>query len=100
MFADRLELYSPGTMPNSMTIETMTRLSLPRNDILASLFSRYAPVRDAGLGREFLMDRRGAGVDVILRESERLSGRTPRYDNLSDIDLLLTIYSARGRTTA
>jgi ATP-dependent DNA helicase RecG len=95
MFADRLELYSPGALPNSMTVESMTRLSLPRNDVLAGLFARFAPVRDSGLGREFLMDRRGAGVDVILRESLALSGRNPRYENLSDIDLLLTIYSAR-----
>lgn len=94
MFADRLELYSPGALPNSMTIESMTAMSIPRNEILASLFSRYYPVRDAGLGREFLMDRRGSGVDVILRESERLSGKLPHYENLSDLELRLTLFAA------
>ena len=46
----RGELYSPGVLPNSMTV-------------------------DSGLGREYLMDRRGSGVDVILAESEKLSGK-------------------------
>ncbi|TRW96365.1 transcriptional regulator [Candidatus Methylobacter oryzae] len=94
MFADRLELYSPGALPNSMTIETMQMMSMPRNEVLSSLFSRYYPVRDSGLGREYLMDRRGSGVDVILAESERLSGRSPVYDNIADIELRLTIYAA------
>ncbi|MGZ5620253.1 MAG: ATP-binding protein [Methylobacter sp.] len=94
MFADRLELYSPGALPNSMTVETMQMMSMPRNEVLSSLFSRYYPVRDSGLGREYLMDRRGSGVDVILAESEQLSGKSPVYDNIADMELRLTIYAA------
>jgi predicted HTH transcriptional regulator len=94
LFADRLELYSPGALPNSMTVETMRLMSMPRNEVLASLFSKYYPLRDIGLGREFLMDRRGSGVDVILAESERLSGKKPLYENLVDMELKLTIYAA------
>jgi len=94
LFADRLELYSPGTLPNSMTVETMQMMSMPRNELLASLFSRYYPVRDTGLGREYLMDRRGSGVDVILAESEQLSGKRPVYDDIADMELRLTIYAA------
>ena len=33
----------------------------------------------AGLGRVNLMDRRGDGVPIILRESLELSGRRPEY---------------------
>lgn len=95
MFADRLELYSPGTLPNSMTVDAMQTMSMPRNEVLSSLFSRYYPVRDAGLGREYLMDRRGSGVDVILSESERLSGQRPVYKNIADMELCLTIFAAR-----
>jgi hypothetical protein len=40
------------------------------------------------------MDRRGSGVDVILAESERLSGKKPVYENLEDMELRLTIYAA------
>ena len=94
IFSDRIELYSPGALPNSMSIESMTSLSLPRNELIASLFSRYCPVHESGLGREFLMDRRGAGVDIIFRESERLSGKRPLYENLNDIDLRLTLFPA------
>ena len=65
LFEDRLELYSPGALPNSMSIKAMTEMSMPRNDVLCSLFSRYYPVRELGLGREFLMDRRGSGVEII-----------------------------------
>jgi predicted HTH transcriptional regulator len=94
LFADRLELYSPGALPNSMTVETMQMMSMPRNEVLASLFSRYYQVRDSGLGREYLMDRRGSGVDVVLAESEKLSGKKPVYENIADMELKLTIYAA------
>lgn len=94
MFADRLELSSPGSLPNSMSIEAMRSVSIVRNEVIASFFARYFPVRESGLGREYLMDRRGAGVDLILRESERLSGRLPKYENLSDVELKLTIFAA------
>lgn len=94
LFADRLELYSPGALPNSMTVDTMRLMSMPRNEVLSSLFARYYPLRDSGLGREYLMDRRGSGVDVILAESERLSGKKPLYENLADMELKLTIYAA------
>lgn len=94
LFADRLELYSPGALPNSMTLDSMGALSIPRNEAISSLFSRYYPVNESGLGRQFLMDRRGSGVDVILAESKRLSGRMPQYDNLADLELRLTIFAA------
>jgi len=95
LFADRLELYSPGVLLNSMTIDAMQMISMPRNEVLSSLFSRYYPVRDSGLGREYLMDRRGSGVDVIIAESEKLSGKKPVYENIADMELKLTIYAAR-----
>lgn len=94
LFADRLELYTPGALPNSLTIEAMPSVSIPRNEIIASLFARYFPVREGGLSREFLMDKRGAGVDIILKESEALAGKRPVYENLADVDLRLTVFAA------
>jgi ATP-dependent DNA helicase RecG len=94
LFRDRLELSSPGALPNSLSIESMSEVSVPRNELITSLFSRYHAMREGGLGREFLMDRRGAGVDIILRESLKLSGRRPVYENLSDVELRLTIFAA------
>lgn len=94
LFADRLELYSPGALLNSMTVEAMRAMSMPRNEVISSLFARYFPVREQGLGREYLMDRRGSGVDVILHESEQLSGIRPVFENIADMELRLTLYAA------
>jgi ATP-dependent DNA helicase RecG len=99
LFSDRLELYSPGGLLNSMTIEAMRVMSMPRNEVIASLFSRYFPTQDAGLGRGHLMDRRGAGVDLILSESTRLSGIKPTYQQISEMELQLTIFAAKPPET-
>jgi len=77
-----------------MTVEAMRAMSMPRNEVISSLFARYYPVREQGLGREYLMDRRGSGVDVILHESEQLSGIRPVFENIADMELRLTIYAA------
>ncbi len=93
MFADRLEVCVPGPLANTMSIDTMTRMSLPRNDVLCSLLSRM-PMREFDLGRQYVMDKRGSGVEVILTESQRLSGRKPSYRQIDDLELQLTIYAA------
>jgi predicted HTH transcriptional regulator len=93
LFADRIELSSPGALPNTLTIDAMREVSIPRNEIITSLFARYFQV-PAGYGRQYLMDRRGAGVDIILDESVRLSGKRPLYENLADVELRLTLYAA------
>jgi predicted HTH transcriptional regulator len=94
MFRDRLEIHSPGDLPNTLSLESMTRLSAPRNEVLASLFGRYYPVEDPRLGRSYLMERRGFGVETILTESEQLSGRRPVYEQIGGLELCLTIFAA------
>lgn len=93
MFSDRMEIHSPGALPNTLSLESMGKLSVPRNEILASLFSRYYPVDDPFLGKSYLMDRRGFGVEMILHESEKLSGKRPLYEIISDLELCLTLYA-------
>ncbi|MFN7835169.1 MAG: ATP-binding protein [Burkholderiaceae bacterium] len=93
MFCDRLEIHSPGALPNTLSLDSMSRLSVPRNEILASLLSRYYPVDEPALGKSYLMDRRGFGVEMILRESEMLSGKRPLYEIISDLELCLTLYA-------
>lgn len=95
MFSDRLEIHSPGGLPNTLSLDSMSCLSVPRNEILASLLSRYYPVDDSALGKSYLMDRRGFGVEMILRESEALSGRQPLYEVISDLELCLTFYAQK-----
>jgi predicted HTH transcriptional regulator len=96
MFDDRLELYSPGTVPNSMTIESMSLRQSTRNETISSLLNR-CPVDAAAqpeVKRQFMMDKRGEGVPIILKESFVLSKKKPEYRLIDDSELLLTIYAA------
>ena len=59
---------------------------------LVSLLARCpAPT---GLGRVHLMDRRGDGVPIILRESRELSGHSPEYTLIGEDELRLVIRAA------
>ena len=96
MFEDRLELYSPGSIPNAMTIESLAHIQSARNDVITSLLAK-CPVPDRPwmtTDRRTMMDRRGEGVPVILANSERLSGRLPEYRLFDDAQVMLTIYAA------
>ena len=95
LFSDRLELYSPGTIPNTMEVGSLVHLQSSRNEILTSLLAK-CPVPDRPwmtTDRSFLMDKRGEGVRIILDNSQRLSGREPEYRLIGDAELLLTIYA-------
>lgn len=78
----------------TLSLEFRTRLSAPRNEVLASLFGRYYPVEDPWLGRSYLMEGRGFGIEAILTESEQLSGRRPVYEQIDGLELCLTIFAA------
>ena len=95
MFADRLEINSPGGLPNNLTIDSMDVRQSTRNEALASILGRI-PVGDIrGSGeRQFFMERRGDGVPTILRETEALSGKMPKYQLIDNSDLFLTIPAA------
>jgi ATP-dependent DNA helicase RecG len=95
LFDDRLELYSPGALPNSVTVESLPLRQATRNELITSLLSRtpIEGIQETG-GHQFFMERRGDGVPIILEESTRLSGRLPEYRLLDDAELLLTLYSA------
>ena len=94
MFGDRIELYVPGALANTLTPDSMPLRQYNRNELIVSLLAR-CPVGDAAaLGRAFLMDRRGDGVPIILEESSRLSGRAPEYSLIDDSELRLVIWAA------
>lgn len=97
MFSDRLELYSPGRPPNGITLDALAYRQTSRNNTVASLLAR-CPVPEGVPGlrtpRSTIMDRRGEGVGVILRESEACSGRLPVYKLFDDAELRLTIFAA------
>jgi predicted HTH transcriptional regulator len=95
MFDDRLEIYSPGALPNTVTVDSLALRQATRNELITSLLAE-TPVADTPRngGRGFYMEKRGDGVPVILGESEKLSGKKPVYRLIDDSELLLTIYSS------
>lgn len=95
VFADRLEIFSPGTIPSTMTLDSLSERQSARNELLSSLLARCPMNVDAaGSRRSFIMDKRGEGVPIIITESERLSGIKPEYKLLDDAELKLTIFAA------
>ena len=95
LFDDRLELYIPGPLANSMTPGDMPFRHVSRNVAITNLLARCPVERDDFRGhRERIMDKRGEGVHIILDYSEELSGKIPEYHLFSESELRLTIYAA------
>ena len=95
MFDDRLEIYSPGALPNTLTVDNIHLRQSTRNELIASLLSETPIAESFGdIGRSSYIEKRGDGVPIILDESERLSKKKPTYQLIDDAELLLTIYSA------
>ena len=100
MFADRVEINSPGGLPNNLTIDSMDVRQSTRNEALASILGRIPAEGIRGSGeRQFFMERRGDGVPTIFRETEDLSGKRPKYRLIDDSDLFLTIPAAETEPT-
>ena len=92
LFGDRLELYVPGALANTLTPDSLHLRQASRNELIVSLLSRCpAPT---GLGRAHMMDRRGDGVPIIRKESRELSGRLPEYTLIDENELCLVIRAA------
>lgn len=95
LFSDRLELFSPGTLPNTMTVDSLSERQSARNELISSLLARCPMnVNAYGSQRQFIMDKRGEGIPIIITESEALSGRKPMYRLLDDAELMLTLFAA------
>ena len=96
LFETRLEIYSPGAIANSLSVDSLRYRQSARNEALCSLLAK-CPVPDEPwliTARTHIMDKRGEGVPVILDNSTRLSGREPDYRLIDDAELQLTIYAA------
>ena len=92
LFADRLELYSPGKLPNTITLEDMPYRTFTRNQLLVSFLSR---LRSRRTGQVFL-ESRGEGVRKILEDGEAHSGRRPEYELFGE-ELRLTLWASGPR---
>lgn len=93
MFDDRLELFSPGSLPNTVTVDSLPLRQSTRNELVTSLLAR-CPVEGGEPGRTFMMEKRGEGVPIIIEETRRLAGMDPEYRVIDDAEVLLTIPAA------
>ncbi len=89
MFDDRIELSSPGRLPNTVTIDSLYTGAIPfrRNQIIVGFLKDYA----SPLTMRAFMESRGEGVLLIIRESEKISSRKPLYEEVGEA-VKLTIY--------
>ena len=92
LFADRLELYSSGKLPNTITLDDMPYRTFTRNQLLVSFLSR---LRSKRTGQVFL-ESRGEGVRKILEDGEAHAGRRPEYELFGD-ELRLTLWASGPR---
>lgn len=91
VFDNRLELSSPGALPNSVTVESLPMRQMTRNELITRFLGRTQPRTLPRFSNRKYMETRGDGVQIILRESEKLTGKSPLYQ-LYDDELRLTIY--------
>ena len=92
LFGDRLELYVPGALANTLSPDSLHLRQASRNELIASLLARCpAP---GGFRRTNLMNRRGDGVRTIREECLQLSGMLPEYSLIDDSELRLVIQAA------
>ncbi len=95
MFDDRMEIYSPGGLCNSMKVEDLRTSQFTRNELLASRLGQ-CPVGDvpgAG-GREYFIQRRGEGIPVIEDETFALAGRKPVFELIGERELKVSLPAA------
>lgn len=90
LYADRLEIHSPGKPPNDLTVEQLPYRTFTRNQLLVGFLRKLHSRRT---GRVF-MEWRREGVTTILNRGEAHSGRRPEYQ-LSGNELRLTIRPRR-----
>ena len=96
MFEGRLEIDSPGQLPNGMTIDGMDTSQATRNEVIASVFGRI-PVGDVpgASRRRYLMERRGDGVSIIKTETQEATGKLPQYKIVDGSSVVLNIPAAK-----
>ena len=101
MFDDRLVIYSPGSLPNNLTLDSMDSRQMDRNPTIASIIQRIEVGDIHGAQeRRYFVERRGDGVPTIRNETWATSGKQATYRLVDDTDLELTIPAARLERTA
>lgn len=95
IFDDRLELYSPGPLPNTLSVDSIAIRQSTRNEAVKSILVKLKVAEaGAGSGRGFFMEAQGDGVPIIIRETRALAGVDPVWRVIDEAEVLLTIPAA------
>ena len=96
MFSDRLEIYSPGAIPNTLEPDNLLHIQSSRNEVLSSILAKCrvpSEIPWLATDRMTLMDKRGEGMRIIVENSLTLSGREPEYGMIGGSDFLVSIHA-------
>lgn len=84
MFDDRLEIHSPGKLPNTQTIEDLgLRPPFARNQLIVGFLQRLGYI-------EYL----GEGILTMRREMRRHNGTEPHFEEAGD-ELVVTLWGTQ-----
>jgi predicted HTH transcriptional regulator len=98
LFQDRIEISSPGSLPNTLTPEDLFAGCQPvrRNQMLAGFLREYtSPLTLRGY-----MEARGEGFLKLLRECQEIGAPTPAVQVIGDSVRLTIFASKRGAASA
>lgn len=81
LFEDRLQISSPGRLPNGVTVEKMIESThVPRNPLLMKFLQDYHYV-----------EKLGRGIPMVVREMKKLGGREPDFRESGE-EFIVTLY--------
>ena len=95
MYSNRIELYSPGSLASTLTVDNLIENQATRNELIARLLSELSIEEQISktVNRSHYLERRGEGVRIIVNESTQLSEKEPVYEIFGQ-ELKLTIFAA------
>ena len=96
IFDDRLEIYSPGNLCNSMSPDDLRMSQFTRNEAIATKLGQCEVGDVPGVGdRRYFIERRGEGIAVIEDETFALTGQYPSFEIIGQREFSVVIPSAR-----
>ena len=100
-YSDRLEVISPGALPNGLTVDDIKRgASHPRNPVMVRVFGRYGYLEGQGMGirlKVIPLMRRANGRDPEFEATEQYFKVTLRQRQSADALLPLSEQVTRVR---
>lgn len=95
LFTNRVEIQSPGALPNNLTVDQMLYRQSTRNELLVSILKRISATEIDGTGgRRFIMEERGDGISIINRKTKELTGKDPKIQPIDGAELCVTLPAA------